>query len=118
MDLLNDLARGYANLNETLSMCYLVGSNEMFIENMIVGENLYLKRMIFDSCYKANRTGESLIDAQKELILAGEEVICIQLGGIYFAPATSDGILFSKDLELLRKSKWAIKGVNYQIEKK
>ncbi|MFZ2310912.1 MAG: hypothetical protein WAW11_05205 [Patescibacteria group bacterium] len=118
LELLNELSKRYADLNKTVSMCYLIGSNEMFVENMIIGRNIYLGRMFFNACYHANRKGVSLVDAQKELILAGEEVICIQLGDIYFAPATSDGVIFSKDLKLMRKSYWAIKGVNYQIERK
>ena len=118
LELLNELSKSYADLNGTLSMCYLIGSNEMFVENMIIGRNLYLGRMFFDSCYHANRKGISLVDAQKELILASKEVVCIQLGSIYFAPGTSDSIIFSKDLKLMKKSYWAIKGVNYQVEKK
>ncbi|MEI6835681.1 MAG: hypothetical protein WCK59_02510 [Candidatus Falkowbacteria bacterium] len=117
MNLLKDLSKIYANLNEAVSMCYLVGSNEMFVENMIVGQSLYLGRTLFDSCYQAKDAGISLIDAQKELIVSNQEALVIMLGDLYFAPTISDGIMFGKDLALLRKSYWAIKGINYRIEK-
>ncbi|MFA5131251.1 MAG: hypothetical protein WC467_02390 [Patescibacteria group bacterium] len=114
-NLLNELAKSYVNLNKTLSMCYLADSYEMFVENMIVGENLYSGRMLFEACYEANENKVNLIDAQKELLISNGEILCVQLGDIYFVPGQSDSILFSKDLELLKKSYWAIKGVDYKL---
>ena len=117
IDLLKELSDGYSNLNGTLSMCYLVSSNEVFVENMIIGQNLYLGRTLFDACYKANAKGDNLVGAHKELIISDTEVLCIQLGNMYFVPGITTGIIFSKDFELLKKSYWVIKGVNYKFVK-
>lgn len=114
--LIQYLLESYRNLNPTLLMRYVVASNEMLVENMIIGRELYLSRMYFDTCYKAE---ENLVYTLKELIISDNEVKCIQIGDMYFAPSLFDGgsILFSKDLEIIKTSLSAIKGVDYKLLK-
>ena len=117
--LIQDLLESYENLNSTLLMRYVVGHNEMLVENMIIGTELYLGRLLFDACYKANAAKEDLAFALKELIISDKEVMCIQIGDMYFVPSFADGgsILFGKDLEMIKASLSAIKGVEYKLQR-
>ncbi len=114
LDFLRELAAVYATLNPTVTLCYHMGDNELFVGNIF---GTFAQKIPSEQYEHKPLNSEG---AFKQLIncwTADKKVVkCVYVDGMYFIPGNIDeAIIFGKDLHVLIKDSWMIEGVSYEI---
>lgn len=113
-----ELASTYAELNPSLSMCYHMEDKEMYLGNCFgEGGGVIMRTKEFEKLPEDKTERHSQF---KELIIDWEtkKVKCFFVDGMYFIPGKmDDAVIFGKDILVVVKDAWMIKGVGYEITK-
>lgn len=112
-----ELASTYASLNPSLSMCYHMTDNEMYLGGVFGNIGIQLKG---DYSFEGilNEIPMKRDPLFEELIINWDEkkVKCFFVDGMYFLPGKCDNaIIFGKDLHTVTANSWMIQQVNYKI---
>lgn len=121
LNFLKELALRNKELNPTISMCYHMSDEELYIGNLYGdGHGMRLHDATIRNTIKCP---DNYTEAFAELFFATEsteprKVKCLHVDGMYFIPGGCDeAIIWAKDLEILIKNNWMIEGVTYEVIK-
>lgn len=113
INLLKEIAKQFAGLNPTVSMCYHMDDGDLNLCNVLRYE-IPLKPQRFKTCPKEKAQGmyEELFINIKE-----KKVKCVYVDEMYFVPVLfTTGIIFGKDLNVILQS-YYLREISYEIKR-